>query len=313
MKRKVLLMMIAVMLAIMSGACRAELPTIPGNQSVVDYSGSPDEWIHIPETEDTTIACLVAIAQCRYGSAGASLSQADAACKLLKLTHAEDIETALPEYLDGMDATQLDYFSFQWQMCLSQAQAFLSSPESYTGILADSGNEFFDISVYTTESLAELNTLVMSELASRNVCDVWKDYPDIEPFTEAAKMSVIHDADFYSVCTSFSKYDVEQFAKEIRELILSSNWKKLSTYVAYPITIDEIIYEDDASLIRKLSETNLSEQAIASIQNEDCIEMFCKYSGIMMGNGEVWIGEVLNEDSASEGLRVIALHIFKEQ
>mgnify|MGYP003313190796 CR=1 FL=1 len=56
MKRKVLLMMIAIMLAIMSGACKAELSAIPGNQSVVDYSGSPNEWIHIPETEDTTIA-----------------------------------------------------------------------------------------------------------------------------------------------------------------------------------------------------------------------------------------------------------------
>ena len=118
------------------------------------------------------------------------------------------------------------------------------------------------------------------------------------------------NADFYSVCTGFSKNEVEQFAEEIKELILSSNWSELSEHIAYPITMGGIVYEDSVSFVTAPFETLLDADAIEAIQNENCTDMFCKYSGIMMGNGEVWIGEVLNEDGTSAGLRVISLSIW---
>lgn len=117
------------------------------------------------------------------------------------------------------------------------------------------------------------------------------------------------NADFYSVCTSFSKAEVEQFAREIKDLILASNWTALSERIAYPITMGGIAYEDSASFVAAPFETLLDTDAIQAIQNESCTDMFCKYSGIMMGNGEVWIGEVLNEDGSSAGLWVISLSI----
>ena len=70
-----------------------------------------------------------------------------------------------------------------------------------------------------------------------------------------------------------------------------------------------IAYEDSASFVTAPFETLLDTDAIQAIQNESCTDMFCKYSGIMMGNGEVWIGEVLNEDGSSAGLWVISLSI----
>lgn len=310
MKRKVWAMIAIVILIIMPGICEAEVVSAPVVQTTVDYNGTPSEWIYILETEEDTLALLTAIDQCRYGAAGASLSQADAACKLLQLTDVEDIESVLTDYLNKMNATQLDYFSFQWQMRMIQAQEMLSNPDDYSGILEDSGNEGFDISAYSLESLSELNALVMNELAVRNVSDVWKQYPDIEPFAEAAAWNrSFQNTDFYSVCTDFSKDEVEQFAKEIKKLILSSNWMDLSEHIAYPITIGDVVYKDSESLVNVLSEAALSAGAIESIQNEDCTDMFCKYSGIMMGNGEVWISEVLNEDGTSAGLKVIALEI----
>ena len=117
------------------------------------------------------------------------------------------------------------------------------------------------------------------------------------------------NADFYSVCTGFSKAEVEQFAKNVKDLILASNWTALSEHIAYPITMGGVVYEDSASFVTAPFETLLDTDAIEAIQNESCTDMFCKYSGIMMGNGEVWIGEVLNEDGSSDGLRVIALSI----
>lgn len=118
------------------------------------------------------------------------------------------------------------------------------------------------------------------------------------------------NADFYSVCTSFSKDEVEAFAREVKELILSSNWTALAEYVAYPITMGGIVYEDSTSFAAAPFETLLDADAIEAIQNEACTDMFCKYSGIMMGNGEVWIGEVLHEDGTSAGLRVISLSTY---
>ena len=120
------------------------------------------------------------------------------------------------------------------------------------------------------------------------------------------------NAEFYSVCTSLSKDEVEQFAREVKDLILSSNWTVLSEHIAYPITMGGIVYEDSTSFVAAPFETLLGTNAIEAIQNENCTDMFCKYSGIMMGNGEVWIGEVLNEDGTSAGLRVIALSIPKQ-
>ena len=119
------------------------------------------------------------------------------------------------------------------------------------------------------------------------------------------------NVDYYSVCTNFSKSEVEQFAKEVRECILAEDWERLSEFVAYPITIAGVTYEDSTSFLAVPFEAHLDEDSIEAIRNESCIDMFCNYAGIMMGNGEVWIGEVLNEDYSSAGLHVIGLNILK--
>ncbi len=124
-------------------------------------------------------------------------------------------------------------------------------------------------------------------------------------------VSEVQDAAFYSVCTDYSKAEVEQFANDVKDMILTSNWTALSKCIAYPITMGGVEYEDSASFLNAPFETALNPDAILAIQNETCTDMFCNYSGIMMGNGEVWISEVLNEDSTSAGLQVVGLQILK--
>lgn len=129
--------------------------------------------------------------------------------------------------------------------------------------------------------------------------------------TTVQDLEEAQNADYYSVCTNYSKSEVEQFAKEIREFIIAEDWKRLSEYVVYPITIAGVTYEDSTSFLAAPFEAHLDEDSIEAIRNESCIDMFCNYAGIMMGNGEVWIGEVLNEDYSSAGLHVIGLNILK--
>ena len=117
------------------------------------------------------------------------------------------------------------------------------------------------------------------------------------------------NADFYAVCTGFSKSEVEQFAREVKELILSANWAGLSEHLVYPITVSGVTYEDSAAFAAAPADGLLSAGTAAALESESCVDMFCNYSGIMMGNGEVWINEVLNEDLSSGGLRVTALQL----
>lgn len=129
--------------------------------------------------------------------------------------------------------------------------------------------------------------------------------------TEPQAPTEEQDPDYYAVCTGCSKQEVEQFAREVRDLVLSENWAELSGYIAYPITLGDVTCEDSAAFAAAPFEELLDADAIAALRDEDCTDLFCNWTGIMLGNGEVWIGELLNEDFSSAGLRVIALNIFK--
>lgn len=115
---------------------------------------------------------------------------------------------------------------------------------------------------------------------------------------------------FYSVCTNYSKAEVELFAETVREMILAKDWESLSELVSYPVSMNGVTYEDRASFLSAPFDTQLNADAIAVLEQESCSDMFCNYAGIMMGNGEVWMAEVLNEDLTSAGLKVTGLHIL---
>lgn len=115
---------------------------------------------------------------------------------------------------------------------------------------------------------------------------------------------------FYSVCTNYSKAEVELFAETVREMILAKDWESLSELVSYPVSMNGVIYEDRASFLSAPFDTQLNADAIAVLEQESYSDMFCNYAGIMMGNGEVWMAEVLNEDLTSAGLKVTGLHIL---
>ena len=151
-------------------------------RKTVDYTKDYTSFVYQPESEDSVLELLKTIDRCSYGSAGSSLSQVAAGVSVLKLSKTDGIDNKLSEYLKAMDATQLDFFSFQWQMCMKKALTILENAHEFVGEMADAGVGDVDISEFDKNELDKLNAEVLSELEKLGVKDEWKNHPEIEPF-----------------------------------------------------------------------------------------------------------------------------------
>ena len=152
-------------------------------KNTVDYTKDFTDYMYQPKSDDSVIDNLKTIDRCSYGTAGSSLSQVVAGVSVLKLSKADGVNDKLSEYLKGMDATQKDYFSFQWQMCMKRAYGIIENPESFEGALRDAGLDNIDMSDFDKDGLDELNSTIMSELEKSNIKNEWKNHFEIEPFT----------------------------------------------------------------------------------------------------------------------------------
>jgi len=83
----------------------------------------------------------------------------------------------------------------------------------------------------------------------------------------------------------------------------------VSEMTAYPITIQGVEYVDAERLAH--ADIVLSEEYKEALKAASCENLFANGEGIMLGDGEVWIGEVLDEDMQSEGLKIIAINAEK--
>ena len=173
-------------------ACtRAQLVTLlyrleSQTTDMVNYSGDVTGWMYAPASKDTLVNLLVSIDTVAHGSAGGSLQQANAAVSLMKLAMSESrkVEDAVKTYLNGMNATQKDFFSFQWQQALRQANALLDGSED-PAILDDAGDAGFDLQAVSSAKVDALDKTVTKLLLGAGVTDEWKNHTDLEPFNAA--------------------------------------------------------------------------------------------------------------------------------
>lgn len=194
--KRILAILLAALMAFAMAACSNTEPDPtpeptptpdPTPEVKVDYSGSMTDWVYTPETEDELVKLLIAIDETAYGSAGASLQQANAAVAVMKLAMDESgkAEEAVSSYLAGMNETQKDYFSFQWQQAMKTATALLDGSED-AGILSDAGDADFDLTAVDSAKVTALNDAVTKLLTDAGVTDEWKNHTDAEPFIYAA-------------------------------------------------------------------------------------------------------------------------------
>ena len=153
----------------------------------VNYSGDVTGWMYAPESKDKLVNLLVSIDTVASGSAGGSLQRANAAVSLMKLAMDESrtVEDAVKAYLAGMNATQKDFFSFQWQQALSHANTLLDGSED-PAVLDDAGDAGFDLQAVSSAKVAALDKTVTKLLRDAGVMDEWKKHTDLEPFNATA-------------------------------------------------------------------------------------------------------------------------------
>lgn len=186
--KKFLLVVMIALMAMLLVACGSEPAQTPGNTPVAeaDYSGSVTDWMYEPESEDELIALLVTIDRTPYGSAGSSLQQVHSAVSLMKLAMDEsgNAEETVKTYLEGMNDTQRDFFSFQWEHVQETANALMDGSLD-AAILEDAGDADFDLKAVDSEKVKTLTETVTNLLRDAGVTDEWKNHTDLEPFSSA--------------------------------------------------------------------------------------------------------------------------------
>lgn len=116
------------------------------------------------------------------------------------------------------------------------------------------------------------------------------------------------DSDYYAVCSSYSKEEIESYAKTIKKIILNKEWEELADRISYPITIENFECKSEEDFKEIGFDEMLTDDFYTALENESCEEMFCNYAGIMLGNGQVWIAEVIDEGSEDGELMIIAIN-----
>ena len=190
-------------------------------------------------------------------------------------------------------------------------------PEKETATLPASGASFAeqgdaapqaDPPAVITETEAGPGSVVNTDTANADTADV----PDIpQSVVSQPEEGTIADSGFYRVATGISSVDVERCAAQVRQQFLAHDWTAVASEIAYPVAISGVTYSSSAAFLEASEnfDGNLDDAFFSALEAEDCVEMFCNYQGIMLGEtGQVWIGEVLDESLASQGLKIIAVN-----
>lgn len=158
-----------------------------------------------------------------------------------------------------------------------------------------------DVSIANTDTA---NT----DTANADTADV-SDIP--QSVVSQPEEGTIADSGFYRVATGISSVEVERYAAQVRQQFLAHDWTAVASEIAYPVAISGVTYSSSAAFLEASEnfDGNLDDAFFSALEAEDCVEMFCNYQGIMLGEtGQVWIGEVLDESLASQGLKIIAVN-----
>ncbi|MDE6220619.1 MAG: hypothetical protein K2G51_09360 [Lachnospiraceae bacterium] len=180
-------------------------------------------------------------------------------------------------------------------------------------VIEESGTKQVELS---TEALREDHSALSTETEANPAPVSSADTADIDDISSGAVSQpeegmAAADNGHYSAATDIPSAEVERYASQVRQQFLEHDWTAVSSEIAYPVTISGVTYHSSADFLDASGgfDSNLDETFFAALESEDCVEMFCSYEGIMLGeSGQVWIAEVLNDDLTSQGLKIIAVN-----
>ena len=126
------------------------------------------------------------------------------------------------------------------------------------------------------------------------------------PQEKSEQKKYIEPEGFYARVTQKSQTEVEEYAKQVKELFLSHKWDKIAEMISYPIEINGIVYRTPSEIEHIQLEQNYSEMFMSALKQERCQKMYCDSDGICLGSGEIWIAEV--ERNGSKELKIVSIN-----
>ncbi len=132
-----------------------------------------------------------------------------------------------------------------------------------------------------------------------------KDYTDS---MEEVSRGLESYAGIYAVATDKSAWEVERFARKVKRQIMAGDFEGLCESIAFPVTIDGTVYQDKEAILGADFIDNRNPAFLEAVWTEPCGNMFVNYQGIAMGDGCVWISEILDENMVSQGLKVYGIN-----
>ena len=154
----------------------------------------------------------------------------------------------------------------------------------------------------TTTKISEGTTAAATEAATEKATEAGSESAE-------DKSSDSMTGTDYSVCSNFDEEAVESFAAAVQLAVANEEWADLAELIEYPITIDDIEYNDTESFLKAVDGFGVSHEFKEAILETDTRELFARDIGIMMGNGEIWI----NDRQDGSNLGITSLNFFFSQ
>lgn len=130
---------------------------------------------------------------------------------------------------------------------------------------------------------------------------------------DSSTQESLKDSGYYQDCTSYPSSQIEDFAKNIKSLILYKDWNAIAELISYPITIDGAVCEDSSDFLSLDFENHLNPEFLSAMEAETCQEMFHNWQGISMGaQSEIWFSQVYSDESNSS-LLITGIHDILRQ
>lgn len=159
----------------------------------------------------------------------------------------------------------------------------------------------------TTEETTELTTREVTEATTEEVVDSASN-TDAYKADKASGDKKDLGSERYLTCTTRTVAEVEEFAKRVQDQFEHRNLSGLSNYIVFPITIDGVTYKNSFDFVRNDFDRIFDDEFCEAVKNASVENMHCSDIGIRLGdNGEVWINEVVNQESNETMLKVIAI------
>ena len=127
-------------------------------------------------------------------------------------------------------------------------------------------------------------------------------------------MKYVSDPDHYASATAMDKAMVETvIGFNARNYYLSENWYAMADMIRYPITINGTELADADAFIGYMIDKTLSESDREAMLEEDFLDMSVNDQGIMMGDGQLWLGDPNYGTDAEPVLEIIAINGIVER